>query len=77
MQVDNAQQFIDEIAEYFGNYKVTYEQHFPPERRTEILLQDALYGISRALGVEYQFSNGFEKFKNELAKILIQEKLDD
>lgn len=57
-------QVANRLAEYWSTYN---DQELVSEYTTNILLDDALYGIAIALSGKYKYAKGYETFKRDLA----------
>ena len=62
---------MESAVTYLQQYMATYDkQPGYQDYRDEMLINDVLYGLGAALGSEYQFADGFERFKARLLAIL-------
>lgn len=66
-----AQVRMRDAVAYLKKYMATYDKQMGYlDYRTETYMEDILYGLGASLGAEYQFSDGFAKFKAVLRKHL-------
>lgn len=56
---------VDELRAYWDSYDM---QHGWKDYPFDMWLEDAMYGVARAASLDYQFANGFEKFKKMLQR---------
>ena len=64
-----AQQQMKEAVAYLQKYMATYDKQYGYlDYRTETLIDDVLYGLGAALNADYQYADGFRKFKARLVE---------
>ncbi len=64
---------MKDIVAKFQNYVATYtRQEMYQHYIDETFINDMLYGIGIALSDDYQFAQGFDKFKKDLKKELLK-----
>ena len=54
----------------FLNYVTTYNPKEHADLQSNTILKDMLYGLGTAISKDYEFADGFKKFKNDLKPLI-------
>ncbi|HPR92396.1 MAG TPA: hypothetical protein PLR64_04055 [Candidatus Dojkabacteria bacterium] len=64
-QTNTNEEVVDYLIKYINTYK---DQLGYKEYSTGTLVDDMIYGIGVALSKEYEWANGYEKFRKDLVE---------
>ena len=65
--VRSMEEIVAELQKYVGTY---HKQHGYENYRDEMYIDDILYGLGKSLSEEYEYANGFQKFRRFLIEYL-------